>query len=59
MGAIFSMNIEYFNEFNDYNTLYHNDIYTFMLDRKSTRISEIYVNKRSNFALLFGNEGSG
>lgn len=58
MGACFSLHIEYFDSFKEYQLKYnHHDIYTLMLQAKQS-LSEI--KKTTNyFSLVFGNEATG
>ncbi len=57
MGAIFNANIEYFESFNDYYSVYGNrNIYPFMLKAK-TRLQDVKCERV--FSLVFGNEATG
>jgi TrmH family RNA methyltransferase len=56
MGAIYKINFQYFDSFEDYLSKYKNNIYTFMIDGKET-LSNVSFEKP--FSLVFGNEGSG
>ena len=58
MGAIFSMNVKYYDDFNEYIKEYPNrDIYTLMLQAKESLVE---VPKTENhFSLVFGNEATG
>ncbi|SCG84058.1 RNA methyltransferase, TrmH family [Proteiniborus sp. DW1] len=58
MGAVFRISFQYFEDFNNYQTTYSNDIYTFMLNAKKS-LPEVEVNTSRPFSLVFGNEGSG
>ncbi len=57
MGAIFSINIQTFSSLEEYQKLYSNHPYPFMLKAKETlqNLSE----KRSPHTLIFGNEATG
>lgn len=55
-GAIFQMNVSYFNSFGDYQATYKNNIYPFVLNGKET-LETVQFTKP--YALVFGNEGSG
>ena len=58
MGAIFSLNIEIFESFDEYyNKFKNNNIYTFML--KGTSILQNINEIKSPYSLVFGNEGCG
>lgn len=60
MGAIFSLNIELFDSFEDYMKKHPNqNFYPFMLQAKKTLQSLDTKDKREPFSLIFGNEGSG
>lgn len=56
MGALFKINFEYFNSFEEYQDKFKTNIYPFMLQGQS-QLSE--VSFKSPFALVFGNEGEG
>ncbi len=57
MGAIFSLNFEYFNKLEDYKKKYRNhNFYLFMTDGKN-ELSQ--TNFAKPFSLIFGNESSG
>ncbi len=57
MGAIFNANIEYFESFDDYYSLYNNrNIYPFMLKAK-VKLQDIKCERV--FSLVFGNEATG
>lgn len=58
MGALFKMNIEYFDSYEDYEERFpENKKYSFML-RGQKYLSETEIPKE-NFSLIFGNESSG
>lgn len=58
MGAIFSMNIEYFDDFNDYRARFKDhQLYTLML-KGATNIHHLH-DKAQLHTLTFGNESSG
>ena len=58
MGAIFSVNIEYFDSLDDYYLRYKNHtMYTFMLQAKKSLREELFSNKP--VSLIFGNEATG
>ena len=58
MGAIFSVNIEYFNSLDDYYLKYNNHtMYTFMLQAEKSLREEEFKNKP--VSLIFGNEATG
>ncbi len=57
MGAIFSVNVEYFDTFLDYQTKFDNhNFYPFMLQSKSKLKDTIFT---ENYSLIFGKEDSG
>ncbi len=57
MGAIFHLNIQYFDDFDTYYQLYrHHEIYPLML-KGATNIHQVETNKIHT--LIFGNESSG
>lgn len=60
MGAIFDLNIQLFDSFEEY-VLNNNkqNLYPFMLQAKQTLQSLSNENKKLPFSLIFGNEGSG
>lgn len=59
MGSIFSLNIAYFNTFEDYkNTFNNHKIRTFMLQAKKT-LQETHFSNDELTSLVFGNESSG
>lgn len=59
MGAIFSLNIEYFDSLNDYKSMYKDHkIYSFMLNAKNS-LKNVKFDLNKNITLAFGNEGSG
>lgn len=58
MGSIFSVNIEYFDSLEDYESKYPNhNIYSFMLQAKKNLRDETFSNKP--VTLAFGNEATG
>ena len=58
MGSIFSVNIEYFDSLEDYESKYpHHNIYSFMLQAKKNLRDETFANKP--VTLAFGNEATG
>ncbi|MDD8049394.1 MAG: TrmH family RNA methyltransferase [Thomasclavelia sp.] len=57
MGAVFSINIEYFNSFKEYKERFNHDIYTLML-KGATNIYQI-AKPTKYHTLVFGNESSG
>lgn len=58
MGAIFKMNIEIFENFEDYKKNFEkNNIYSFILNEKSTSLKNVEIKKP--FTLMFGNESHG
>lgn len=57
MGAIFSLNIELFDTFEDYVSINHNHIYPFML-KGSTNLQNLQT-KHHPHTLAFGNEAHG
>ena len=57
MGAIFSLNVEAFDSFEDFEKQNSLPLYLFMLNGK-TKLSEI-ENQSENHALVFGNEATG
>ncbi|MGN1295611.1 MAG: TrmH family RNA methyltransferase [Bacilli bacterium] len=59
MGSIFSLNISYFNSFEEYkNTFSNHRVRTFMLQAKNT-LQETIFPKDEVTSLVFGNESSG
>ena len=59
MGAIFGLNVRYYDSFEEYRTEFpEHALYPFMLDA-SVPLSEGVRNKKTPFALIMGNEGSG
>lgn len=59
MGAIFGLNLRYFDDFEDYRAEFPAHMcYPFMLDA-SVPLAEGVAHKREPFALIMGNEGSG
>ena len=56
MGAIFHMNFEYFDSFNDYLKRFNNNIYTFMLQSNNNLKDVKFIEP---FTLTFGNEATG
>jgi TrmH family RNA methyltransferase len=57
MGAVFSLNIEYFSSFGDYRERFKNNkLYSFMLDAKRTLSKTEFT---PPFSLIFGNEAHG
>ena len=58
MGALFSLNIQLFDSFDDYyKENANNNMYPFML--KATNTLQSLQEKKQPFSLIFGNEGSG
>lgn len=58
MGALFHLNIEFFDSFKEYQDKYPNhEIYPFMLKGKKS-LSKV-ENKKELYSLVFGNESSG
>lgn len=55
-GAIFQMNVSYFNSFEDYQKISNNSIYPFVLQGEVTLETATFTKP---YALVFGNEGSG
>lgn len=59
MGSIFSINIEYFENFADYGKKYKNNYYAFCLESQ-TYLQDFKLEKsNNNFSLVFGNEATG
>ena len=59
MGAIFGLNVRYYDDFADYRCEFpEHALYPFMLDA-SVPLSEGVRQKKEPFALIMGNEGSG
>lgn len=59
MGAIFKVNIEYFDSFEAYyNKFNHHKMYPLMLKAK-TSLGNLDVNKEEKFSIIFGNEATG
>lgn len=56
MGALFHLNFEYFNSFNDYITKYQNNVYSFMLKGEMELANTKFIEP---FTLTFGNEATG
>lgn len=59
MGSIFKINIQYFENFQEYMNAFNNEIYTFRLDGKTELNNNIEINKSRPYTLVFGNESSG
>lgn len=57
MGSIFKINFEKFSSLEEYQNLHNNEIYAFMLDDSAKLLNDVKFSK--NYALAFGNEGSG
>ncbi len=57
MGAIFNMNIQYFDCFEDYLKVFSHQIYPLML-KGATNIHQVEINNHYH-SLVFGNESSG
>lgn len=57
MGAIFSINIQTFSSFEEYQKTYSNHPYPFML--KATNTLQNLTNKKTPHTLIFGNEATG
>lgn len=59
MGAIFGLNVRYYDDFEEYRREFpEHALYPFMLDA-SVPLAEGVRNKKEPFALVMGNEGSG
>lgn len=59
MGAIFSMNVSYFNSFEDYQKQFpDHKIYTFMLKGRQ-ELQSVKHDKQELYSLVFGSESSG
>lgn len=59
MGAIFGLNVRYYDDFEQYRGEFpEHALYPFMLDA-SVPLAEGVRNKKTPFALIMGNEGSG
>lgn len=56
MGAIFSINFQYFDSFDEYSKTYLNNYYPFMLQAKK-KLSNMII--KEPFSLIFGNEATG
>ena len=56
MGAVFKMNFEYFEKFDDYSEKYQNKLYTFMTNGE---VSLPDAKFEKPFTLVFGNEAKG
>jgi RNA methyltransferase, TrmH family len=56
MGAIFRLNIEYFESLNEYHDSFHNNIYLFRTGKASSIRETNFIRP---FSLVFGNESSG
>jgi RNA methyltransferase, TrmH family len=56
MGSIFSINFEYFDSFEDYQTKFKHNVYSFMSDGDTLLDKAIF---KSPYSLVFGNEGEG
>ena len=56
MGAVFSINFEYFDSFEDYQNKFTHNVYTFMGDGAATVDETKFIKP---FTLVFGNEGEG
>lgn len=60
MGAIFGLNVQIYDSFNDYQTTHPNqNLYPFMLQATKTLQQLQKQDKHEPFSLIFGNEGSG
>lgn len=60
MGAIFHMNIEYFNSFSDYRKKHPaQNCFAFMLDEDAGHLLPGNVPKKEPYTLIFGNEATG
>ncbi|MBB6022756.1 TrmH family RNA methyltransferase [Paenibacillus sp. JGP012] len=59
MGAIFRMNIEYYDDFDQYRSSHENSVYLFALNKSATKLTNINCYQNSPYTLVFGNEGSG
>lgn len=57
MGSFFKINFENFSSLEEYRSLHENEIYAFMLDDSAKLLKDVSFSK--NYALAFGNEGSG
>ncbi len=57
MGALFKIRFEYFDSIDDYIKRFRNNMYGFMLEEDSKKLSEIDI--KEPFSLILGNEGSG
>lgn len=57
MGALFHVNVEYFNSFDDYHSIHpHQHLYPFILEGK-TKLKKLQPT--NPYTLIFGNEGAG
>lgn len=56
MGAAFQINFQYFNNFEDYQKMFTNNLYPFMTDGKEA-LSK--VNFKPPYSLIFGSESAG
>lgn len=56
MGAVFRMNYQYFNSFDEYKNVFKNNIYTFSADGDVLLSKAVF---QKPFTLIFGNEGEG
>lgn len=57
MGAVFKVNIEIFDSFEEYREKFKNEIYAFLLNEKATPLKNVKI--KEPFTLLFGNESHG
>ncbi|WP_042159313.1 TrmH family RNA methyltransferase [Paenibacillus gorillae] len=58
MGAVFKINISYFDDINQYVSKFNNKLFLFMLNSKIPLHSTL-INTNEKFSLVFGNESSG
>lgn len=58
MGSLFKVNIEYFDNIQEYMDAFHHGIYTFRLNGQTT-LEDVVIDPSQPFALVFGNESSG
>lgn len=58
MGSFFKVNLQYFDNFDEYRESYHNHIYTFRLNGEMT-LDTVVPCMDKPYTLVFGNESSG
>ncbi len=59
MGAVFKLEIQYFDSFDAYKNRHDRQMYAFMLGKDSVHLDKALKHKRCPYSLIFGNESSG